>query len=261
MPNSQFMSVKKLLLFLLIASVFTSCSRFTQVVYVSPTTEDIKSINHFYQYENDDVKVVYWFWADHGVMSFLFWNKTDMPVYIDWKKSAMINNGKRLSYYTNQYASNYKAYGTAYGLEWLDVFNDYYSMSSSTKLSRESLVKGERITFIPPKSYITQAFYNLTANIYFDVTDRNTEEETINFCKVYVSRSNKDISFRNFVTYSFSENFTTENYIDNEFHLNKVVTLNNANFNYKDGDGFKANDWERPSRFYIKELKWQDVYK
>ncbi|MBC7553334.1 MAG: hypothetical protein H7257_05095 [Taibaiella sp.] len=243
------------------AVVFSGCSRFTQVVYVTPTTEDIKNINHFYTYENEDVKVVYWFWAEHGIMSFLLWNKTDLPMYIDWKKSALINNGRRESYYTSKNASNYKTYGTTYGLEWLDVFNEYYNLNNNSKLSRQGLVKGERVTFIPPKSYITQAFYNLTANIYFDVTDRNTEMETINFCKVYVSRSNKDITFRNFITYSFAENFATENYIDNEFHLNKVVTMDNHLFGYKDVDGYRANDWERPSRFYIKKLKWSDVYK
>ncbi len=256
------MKFKKLLPALLLLTLFASCSKFTQVVYVSPTKDDIKSINHFYQFENDDVKVVYWFWAEHGVMSFLFWNKTDAPMYIDWKKSAMINNGKRLSYYTNKDVSNYKAYGTSYGLEWLDIFNEYYAtQNGKMKVSKESLVRGERVSFIPPKSYITQAFYNLTANIYFDINDRNTEEEVVNFCKVYVSRSNQDISFRNFLTYSFSEQFVTENYIDNEFHLNKVVTMRKEQFDYKDLNGFQANDWERPSRFFIRNLKWQDVYK
>lgn len=255
------MNFKKILLCVLLATSFASCSRFTQIVYVSPTNQDVQSINHFYTYENEDVKVVYWFWAEHGVMSFLFWNKTDRPLYIDWKKSAMVNNGKRFSYYTNQYASNYKTYGSSYGLEWLDVFNEYYSLSNKVTINKGSLVKGERITFIPPKSYITQAFYNLTANIYFDVNDRNTELETINFCRVYVSRSNKEVSFRNYLTYSYNEGFDIENHIDNEFHLNKVVTLDDRLFTYKDVNGYRVNDWERPSRFFIKELKWQDVYK
>ncbi len=194
-------------------------------------------------------------------MSFLLWNKTDLPIYVDWKKSAMINTGKRLSYYTNKDVSNYKAYGVNYGLEWLDIFNEYYATTSNTKVTHQSLVRGERVSFIPPKSYITQAFYNLTANIYFDINDRNTEEDVINFCKVYVSRSNQEISFRNFITYSFTENFSTENYVDNEFHINKVVTMRKELFSYKDRNGFHANDWEKPSRFFIQDLKWQDVYK
>lgn len=255
------MFLKKLLIPLLAILLFTGCSRFTQVVYISPTSENIQTINHFYQFENEDVKVVYWFWGEHGIMSFLLWNKTNLPMYIDWKKSALINNGKRESYYTTRYANNYQTYGKTYSLDWLDIFNEYYAINNHSKLNKESLVKGERITFIPPKSYITQAFYNLTANIYFDVNDHNTEVETMNFCKVYVSRSSKDISFRNFITYSFAENFSTENYIDNEFHLNKVVTMDNRHFTYKDGDGKSANDWERPSRFYITQLRWQDVYK
>ncbi len=255
------MKFRKFLPALLLLLMLSSCSRFTQVVYVAPTNSDIQSVNHFYQYENEDIKVVYWFWAEHGIMSFLFWNKTDKPMYIDWKKSALINNGKRLSYYTNKDVSNYKAYGTTYGLDWLDIFNEYYSKSSNVKFGKESLVHGERISFIPPKSYITQAFYNLTANIYFDINDRNTEEEMMNFCKVYVSRSNQEISFRNYLTYSFSEMFEAENHVDNEFHLSKVITMDKGLFNYKDVNGFWANDWERPSRFYIGNLKWQDVYK
>jgi len=255
------MNFKTILAALVLMLTLSSCTRFIQVVYVAPTNNDIQSINHFYQFENDDVKVVYWFWADHGIMSFLFWNKTDKPLYIDWKKSAMINNGKRLSYYTNGDVSNYKAYGTTYSLDWLDIFNEYYSKSSHNKLDKATLVKGDRISFLPPKSYITQAFYNLTANIYFDVNDQNTEEEIVNFCKVYVTHSNGDISFRNYLTYSFSENFDVENHVDNEFHLSKVVTMDKSLFYYTDPNGFWANDWERPSRFYIENLKWGDVYK
>ncbi len=257
------MFAKKLLLFVFSVVMLSSCSRFTQVVYVSPKEDNIQSVNHFYQYENEDVKIVYWFWAEHGVMSFLFWNKTDKPLYIDWKKSALINNGKRLSYYTNRDVNNYKSFGTTYGLDWLDVFNDYYTKSGSTdmKLSKETLVRGERVSFIPPKSYITQAFYNLTANIYFDINDRNTQEESVNFCKVYVSTSNQEINFRNYITYAFNEKGENEQHVDNEFRLNKVVTMQNDYFNFKDKNGFWANDWERPTRFYIHNLRWDEIYK
>ena len=255
------MNFRTLIPGILLLLSLSGCSRFTQVVYVAPTNNDIQSINHFYEYENQDLKVVYWFWAEHGIMSFLVWNKTDKPLYIDWKKSAMVNNGKRMSYYTNSDVSNYKSYGNNYSLEWLDVFNEYYGKASHKKLSRAALVKGDRISFIAPKSYITQAFYNLTANIYFDINDRNTEEDFVNFCKVYVSRSNQEISFRNYLTYSNSENFETESHVDNEFHLDKVVTMQKSFFLYKDKDGYWANDWERPSRFFIENLKWQDIYK
>lgn len=250
-----------LLLGTIMALSFSSCSRFTQVVYISPDNEEIQTINHFYTYENNDMKVVYWFWADHGIMSFLLWNKTDKPIYIDWKKCAMISNGKKMSYYTDKNSSNYKNYGATFSMDWMDVFNQYYALNGNGSISKQTLVKGERISFIPPKSYITQAFYNLTANIYFDITDRNTQEETINFCKVYVTKSNQDIYFRNYLTYAFNEEFKGDMHIDNPFKLNKVVTMDNSIFGFKDVDGHWANDWERPTRFYIKNLSWRDVYK
>ena len=83
----------------------------------------------------------------------------------------------------------------------------------------------------------------------------------MNFCKVYVSRPKTDITFRNYFTYAFNEDGFAERHVDNEFHLNKVITMDNNQFNYKDLDGFRVNDWERPSRFFIKELSWRDVYK
>ena len=245
---------------MLVAVSCSSCSKFTQVVYVSPVNEDIRSINHFYQYENDDVKVVYWFWAEHGIMSYFVWNKTDHPLYIDWKKSAMINNGKKMAYYTNENSSNYKSFGKQYGHSWINIFNQY-SAKSDFRASLETVVKDERISFLPPRSYISNAFYNLTANVYFDITDRNTEEETINFCNVYVSRSNKDVLFRNYLTYSADEKFETEQHVDNEFRLNKVITMQNHLFGFRNVEGHDENDWERPTRFYITNLSWKDVYK
>ena len=172
----------------------------------------------------------------------------------------MINNGKKMAYYTNANSSNYKSYGKSYGHSWIDIFNQYRS-NSDFRASLETVVKDEKISFIPPKSYISNAFYNLTANVYFDITDRNTEEETVNFCHVYVSRSNKDIMFRNYITYSSSEKFETEEHIDNEFRLNKVVTMDNHLFGYRGLEGNSENDWERPTRFYITNLNWKDVYK
>jgi len=254
------MNFRKYLLLLLVVVSFSSCSRFTQVVYVSPTHDDIRSVDHFYQYENDDVKVVYWFWAEHGIMSFFVWNKTDHPLYIDWKKSAMINNGKKLAYYTSEGNTNFRDFGKNYGHRWIDIFN-HYNSKSDFRASLETVVKDEQVSFIPPRSYISNAFYNLTANVYFDVSDRNTDEETINFCKVYVSRSNHDIIFRNYLTYSASEHFENEEHIDNEFRLNKVVTMDNRLFGFRDVDGNDQNDWERPTRFYITNLSWKDVYK
>ena len=222
---------------------------YTQVVTVSATSDGIiKDKNNFYQFENSDIKVVYSFWGDRGILGFRAINKTDHPIYIDWKKSSLINNGKQMPYYTNKTTSNYIQYGQAYGSAWDTSFGRYgygSSRSSSTIQGSETVVKQERTTFIPPQSYIDHAFYDLTANIYFDVNSRDTKKDVVNGVEAYVSTSTYDIAFRNYITYSESEDFTTEKHVDNGFRIGKVYTIPTSSFD---------DSWEKPSRFYITRL-------
>lgn len=236
----------------LLLAVISSCSNYTQVVVVSPTSESIvKSKDNFYEFENADLKIRYSFWAERGIMGFMIYNKTNHPVYIDWKKSTMINGSRQMAYYTNKTTSNFSSYGASYGTSWINVFNGVSSQSVGASIGTQTIVKEERITFISPKSYVANAFYNLTANISFDINNSSTKQKYVDDRKVYVSTSDYNITFRNYITYSDNEDFTVEKHVDNGFKVNKVYTMKN--------DIAKDADWVKPSRFFITKLTKEDI--
>ena len=77
---------------------------------------------------------------------------------------------------------------------------------------------------------------------------------------MYVSVPNDPIVFRNFITYSSTEDFTVEKYADNEFYFSKIVTMHNSDFDVKSAHNGNDNDWEKPIRFYISDIKRSDLF-
>lgn len=233
-------------------AAISGCSNYTQIIAVAPTSENItKSSDNFYEYENSDLKVRYSFWAERGIMGFMIYNKTSHPIYIDWKKSNMINGARQMAYYTNKTVSNFSSYGASYGTSWINILNGVNTQSSGVSAGTQTIVREERISFISPKSYVANAFYNLTANISFDINNSNTEQKYVDGKKMYVSTSNYNISFRNYITYSDNEDFAVEKHVDNGFKVSKVYTMKN--------EVAKNEDWVKPSRFYITKLAKEDI--
>lgn len=244
----------KLLLGVLLCLALNTAAKFSQVIYISPTSAGIINAGGFYTFDNDDIQIRYSFWAENGIMAFIIYNKTDKPIYIDWKKSAMIYNGKQNPYYTNKTTSNYMSYGTSYGYSWADIFG-ITRVGSGTVNATETIIKPERITFIPPRSYIAHAFYNLLGYITaFSLDKQESEQAEVNKATVYVNTPKDQIIFRNFITYSTTEDFATERYADNEFCIKKILTMHNYDFNHNN------EGWEKPTRIYISDIKRKYVF-
>ncbi len=259
-PNYTMMK-QTILMALTIMVFFSSCSQYGQVVYIAPTSEGITTAkSDCYVFENADLKIKYSFWAEHGIMGFKIYNKTDHPLYIDWKKSSMINNGTHYLYYTNKTTSNFTAYGSSYGTSWLNGFGSRSSNNNSKTTGAETVVHMERISFVSPQSSIYNAFYNLTANIYFDVNNRTTKEAKVDGTPVWVSTSNFGINFRNYITYSDKETFETEKHVDNGFMVKKVYTMDLDNLGVASDGSFIDSKWENPECFYITNLDREQIF-
>jgi len=229
-------------------------AKFSQVINISSKGAGIIKVDGFYTFENDDVKITYSFWAENGIMAFVIFNKSEKPIYIDWKKSSMIYNGKQNPYYTNKTTSNYSSFGTSYGSSWASIFGRI-SASSSTVNATETIVKQERVTFVPPHSYITNAFYDMLDNITaFSLDKKGSEQKEINGVNVYVNAPENPIFFRNFITYAATEDFAVEKYADNEFFVSKILTMHNHEFSSK------MDDWEKTTRMYISDIKRKYVF-
>ena len=111
------------------------------------------------------------------------------------------------------------------------------------------MTKPERITFIPPSTLIPQDKFKLYPKSYYSFRGKPKIKEQIfdskKVCKIKLENyntQNSPLIFRNFLTFSTTEKFTSEFYIDNSFYVDCV-----KNFKSKFLGKFQS-----PTSFYIK---------
>lgn len=271
------MKMKQFLILILLI-FFISCDSYVQVFETNTNNLNLKKDNN-YIFENDSVRITYNFWADKGTMSFAVFNKLKKPLYIDWKKSSFISNTIKINYWADEINTNSvdERRTIIEGKKYNNGLNiKQYYVAKAIGISSTSSFKPERITFIPPYSnYLRTQFYLLPLK-ELKVKKYSTKEVTS-----LKDNSKKDIvlektlqeketplTFRNFITMSYSEDFNSEFYIDNEFYVSKVIKLEysqfeailrkeNSVFFETDENGNKQyfNPYKNETSFYLKLIK------
>ena len=144
-------------------------------------------------------------------MSFVIFNRQQKPLYIDWKKSAYIDNSVKLNYWIDEEKMTSTEYYGSYLYNGPLIKPDY-AVGETVGIKKSSNVKVERITFIPPKSksfrskfYILPViFCKLMAPESYEVQrNDDTRKKTIVYEKSY-ENNNSPVVFRNFLTFSYS---------------------------------------------------------
>lgn len=273
MQKKRKVNMRNVLIVTVLGLLLFGCKSYVQVFKTNSSIE--KDTDGFYVYENDTLKITYSFWNAKGLMTFSILNKSNRPIYIDWKKSSYIDNSVKLDYWVDEEKSNVLSGYSSYYYDGPLLRPDYV-MSNTLVTSISSTVKVERITFIPPSSYYYRSqFYILPINFF--KLDTKTEPEEVprkdkpkKKTKVYKANYTKGSSpliFRNFLTFSFSEKFESEFYVDNEFYIQQILEMDNKYFEqYKfdetkkgkwhisdeEGNSILFSDFKNPSSFYIK---------
>lgn len=275
--------MKNFLYFAWLILLIVGCTSYTQVFETKTTNTQLE--DGFYVYETDTIKITYNFWANKGLFSFAIYNKLSKPIYVDWKKSAYIDNSVKLNYWVDAettnaqtYYGNYLYNGPAKGVDFI--------VSESIATSSSTSVKMERITFIPPKSnYIRSQFYILPAEYFrlpfdtkFSLVPKNDDinEMTKVYEKSY-SYEDSPLIFRNFIAFSDTEDFEQEYYADNEFYISNIKEMEDEHFgtykldpsnkikkNYiKDERGIPImfTNYKKNTSFYIDMINYNNIKK
>jgi len=195
--------------------------------------------------ENSDLKLNYDMWAENGVMYFSVYNKSDSPVYIDWKRSVFIYNDWKNDYWVEKSTTENYLVPVGTGK------NVTYERKAST-------VVAERYTFIPPHTYVSvpmtykiassnietntvtspdgKTTVTFTDNLKMDKTAQRvkipstTGAGTVNAFEKSFDKSSTPSRFRNFLTYSYDEKFAREKTIENEWYVSKFTQMKSKNF-------------------------------
>ena len=252
---------------LLISAVILlfSCSKYTYLdknETVSPVTQNKKG---FFTFENDTLKIVYSFWENGGVIAFSIYNKLSIPLYVNWKKSSLVLNSRKLDYWKDERITNTIAKGRS-ATAAVSAYNPVGTLVTLTGGDNVQLIAAateipEMITFIAPESYIFKQRFNLVSETksihpkWTDGTIPHPRKGSIKCKYVEFDYQHSPINFRNFFTISTSENFSTESYISHQFYVTKAIKIKTKKAvkdEYVKNRGWgKTYFYYNPSYFYL----------
>lgn len=231
-----------------------------QVFKTAPTKPIGVKENH-YVFENDTVLIVYGFWLEKGIMSFSVYNKLQIPLYIDWRKSAYVNNEQKFDYWYDVEKVETQQYSASTGIS-KSVFvpgfqvpgsltGNWYNINASQGVVYGTALKTkpERITFIAPNTSITKVQYEIYENgVYlaegktkFFEARKTYSSDSLKEPIAYMDMSPSEsvVNFGNFLTLSTSEQFTNEFYMNHTFYVNRIITMRHKQFeNEKSGNSY-----------------------
>ena len=197
---------------LLISFLFPSC--YAYQFFTLKNDHLVENNKHEFVLENDTLKITYNFNGKDCPLNLSFFNKTNKPLLIDWKKSAVIVNDTATSLYSNAYEINGIENGSRYGHS--------YSGNLSGKV-----VGQEENSFIPPNASITRSLINLTVQP-IGINQFGSEKKVeipnqvpVKFQEKEFNKQNTPFQFRSYITFKF-QGEDKEFYIDNAFYVKKV---------------------------------------
>ena len=170
--------------------------------------------NHEFVLDNDTLKITYNFNGKDCPVVISLLNKTNKPLLIDWKKSAVIVNDTAMSLYSNAYLLNGQETGARFG--------HVYSANLSGKV-----VGHEEIAFIPPNASITRSLINLIVQpIGINEFGSQKKIKIINQTPIIFQEKDFDkqstpLRFRNYLTFKFQGD-DKEFSIENAFYVSNV---------------------------------------
>lgn len=105
--------------------------------------------------KNDTLQIVYKFSGENGPLEVQIENKLNEPLYVNWKKSALIIGDNAISYSGNKITLDGKYNGSSDGL----FLRDYQVQSG--KITGTATIP-EDVTFIPPHAKISKKLLSVT---------------------------------------------------------------------------------------------------
>ncbi len=203
-------------LFIICTSIIlTGCFKYQ---YATVESNLHRNINSEFIVENDTFKMKYWFSGEYGPIHIEVFNKLPQPLYVDWKKSALIKGDHRYPF-------------------WQDVSSvDVYtkSISYGSRISGPTtgrIYRAEQISFIPSQSSIDVEKQSIQINS-FKVSDTAhvnkiqiiTTTGTESGKMVSFQKKNTPLKFRCFIALATTEDFSSPIFIDNEFWVSDVTS-------------------------------------
>lgn len=252
------------ILFLLIALAACTSQNYYQLLETGSNTSVLS--NNSIVFGNEDLEISFDLWGDNGNGSFTVYNKTDKDIFIDLKRSHLIINDLAITYFQNRNFSNKKISVLSPASD--DVIREQQSIKlpgvspkpASVQADESVVFLEERILCIPPHSKQMIFGFNLLENIYRDCylyrfpTDKQILSSEF-------TDQNSPYVYRNRISYSIDEKFTTVKTLENNFFVKKITNYPENEFVKYESVKFCSDSssytnqvypFYKPNSFYIK---------
>lgn len=201
--------------------LFSSCKEYQFATVISDT---YRPEIHENVIENDTVLIRYLFLGENCPITVSIFNKLKQPLYVDWSKSSVIINSEKQSYWVDEARINSTSRELSY----------QYTKSISTTYGnmQGSIIKNEKISFIPPNAGVVYTPIQIQPN-WIEVGSEEYTGEKVKIATVYgavkgnaftYNKSQTPLDFRSFLTLSVDEQFSKPMYFDNAFWVSEIFT-------------------------------------
>lgn len=213
-------SLIKLALGLTFLVLFSHCTTY-QLVSVDGNAP--KNDQSAFIIENDTVSIIYSFHGQGGSLVIDIFNKLSQPLYVNWRKSALIIEDESFTLWKDEASFN--------GVSSSEGVMDDNGVAYAEGNMEGSLVKKEEISFIPPHSKVVVHSYNLNTP-FIEIPKENGEKITF-FTRTGEERRGRKYSFpadnspymfRIFLSVATDDSFKKPVQFDNSFWISDLVT-------------------------------------
>ena len=247
----------KKLLIIIAGLMMASCASldFCQMYETKPIG-DIKVQENALVFEDDNCRIAYNFWKEHGEIGFVFYNKTSENIYIHVDACFFVKNGYAYDYYQNRvfstnntvqtsskhsYATessftngtmtgnvNYYTTGSAVSGIGYGIGNKYkngyvgYSSKTVTSITSDGVsFQEKRVITIPPKTSKMISEFDIKSDIFrscdLRLHPKKRDKNSLEF-----TVDNTPLKFGNIISYSVGESKDMIS-VSNNFYISKIT--------------------------------------
>lgn len=232
----------KLILPALVSCFFTSCSVY-QVMTVSSHEVRQNQASEFVV-ENDSLELCYNFNGQDGPIKVKIRNKLQQPVYVDWKRSALIINDRAISYAPN--TMSIEGSMAASSFNWTKDFSTTWGRLNATAQLPPD------IEFIPPQAYVTKSLMGITNQALDRLPDSIFSKKKIPIMggesyetikQAFFTVESSPLAFKSYLTIVVGDTLPRPVTYQHNFYVSELVKMTNPP-NVLNGDN-------RGDRFFV----------
>lgn len=218
--------MRYILLSTLILLAFSNCSTYQYLTLDSSQLS--KNDKKQFVWENDTLRLIYDFNGPGGPMAVQIYNKTSQPLYVNWKKSAIIRDQHSTSLFDRNVLID--------GSMGSYTFHRFGAISASTGSFTASFSLPEGVDFIPPNSAIDKGLLAIAqSGALVSVVPDSAPTSTIwdptglndvRYRRVTYSEDRSPIRFNSYITFVLGSDNSREFAENHSFFVNEVVQAN-----------------------------------